>query len=165
MCANLLLKSQLIYFSKQTTPVKNCFFTVINQQLVPCDRFVLIFSNKWQTSFPHVQSPVANLINWKHMTSLSLTVHTFLSGIYQCFLYHFPAYFPPPPHIIHQEPSLHVVFLWPAVTESYYLCSTQGQIEMTICPDPETRIMTHHCTFNFQCLMSSRKVFSACVSP
>ena len=155
-----------MYFSKQTTLVKYCFFTIINQPLAPFNRFVLIFSNKWQTSLTRIQSPVSNLINWKHVTSLSLIVHIFFKGIYQCFLCYFPlsAFFSLP-HIIHQELSLHVVFLRPAVTASYYLCGTQGQMEMTICPDPETRIMTHHCTFNFQCLMASRKVFSASVSP
>jgi len=71
----------------------------------------------------------------------------------------------PCPHTIHQEPSLCVVFPWPPATESHFLCSTQGQREMTICPHPETRIMTHYCTFNCQCLLPSRKVLSACVSP
>lgn len=149
MCSRWLLKSQLIYFRKKMLfLVKCCSFTVINQQLPPCNRFILIFSYKWQTSFSHIQPSVANLINWKHVTSLSLTVHAFLSGISQCFLYCFPACFSRS-HIIHQEASLHVVFLWPAVTESDYLCGTPGQTETTICPDPEIRTISHHCTFNF----------------
>lgn len=161
MRSRLWLKSQLIYFSKKTTLVKYCFFTVINQQLPPRNRFILIFSYKWQTSFSHIQCSVANLMNWKHVTSLSLTVHAFFSRISQCFLYYVPACFLPPSHYP-QEPSLHAVLPWPAVTVSDDLCGTPGQGEMTICPDPQTRTMS---PFPLQRLTPSRKAFSACASP
>lgn len=153
MCANLLLSSQLIYFRKQTTPVKYCFFTVINQQLAQYNIFVLIFLINGKVALP-IQPPVANLINWKHVTSL--IVHTFSSEgpINASYIIFLPI--SPCPCSIHQEPDLLAVSPSLQFQKLLRLWHTRAhRSDSLACP----RTTTHHCTFNLQCLMLSTKYF------
>lgn len=155
MCAHLLLSSQLIYFRKQTTPVKYCFFTVMNQQLAQCNIFVLIFLINGKAPLP-IQSPVANLINWKHVTSLR--VHTFSSegSINASYIIFLPI--SPCPCTIHQEPNLLAVSPSLQFQKLLWLWHTRAnRSDSLACPRNTT--MTHHCTFNLQCLMPSTKYF------
>lgn len=157
MCANLLLRSQLIYFRRQTTPVKYCFFTVTNQQLAQYNSSVLIFLINGKAALP-TQPPVANLINWKHVTSLSLIVHTFSSEEFINASYIILLPISPCPCTIHQEPNLLFISLSLQFQELSWLWHVRANTsDRLACPRNTT--MTHYCTLNLQCLMPSTKYF------
>lgn len=158
MCANLQLSSQLIYFRKQTTPVKYCFFTVINQQLAQYNIFVLIFLINGKAALP-IQPPVANLINWKHVTSL--IAHTFSSegSINASYIIFLPI---SPALALSIRNQICLLFPLPCSSRSCYGCGTRGHIEVTAWPAPEPRLTTALSTSSVSCLLPS--IFCLCIS-